>query len=77
MLRREPTKITLTMDDILACDARKAQRDQEARQQEESQAIQERDRASQEDPFGGGFTQRRPDREARTREQRIGVGNSR
>lgn len=40
MLRREPTKITLTADDLTSYDTRKAQRDQERQHQERAAANQ-------------------------------------
>ena len=80
MLRREPTKITLTMDDIVGYDERRKQRDQ-AKQEENFATAQARQAAMEEDPFGSnasmsGFGQK-PERQTRTRDQRIGVGSSR
>ena len=67
MLRREPTKITLTTEDIVNYDTHKAQKDMQRRQQEA--------RAAQA-PYlekGAVFTgASQPD--TRTREQRIGLG---
>ncbi|KAF2151284.1 hypothetical protein K461DRAFT_280078 [Myriangium duriaei CBS 260.36] len=69
MLRREPTKITLTMEDVANYDAVKAQKDQQKRRQEQYSMAAN-------DPFAtasgqnSGHTQR-------SKEQRIGVSNSR
>lgn len=79
MLRREPTRITLTMDDIANFDARKAQKDQE-KQYYEEQASQAGDAASEDDTFSNSNApaiRRGVERDARSRDQRIGVGNSR
>lgn len=71
MLRREPTKITLTQEDLANYDAVKAQKDQQKRHHEQSTSSMVED-----DPFfttgqnSSGATQR-------TKEQRIGVSNSR
>jgi len=71
MLRREPTKITLTMDDIANYEARKAKKDAE-RQRQEAEKAGRSNSAMTSDPFGDFG--RKPD--TRSRDQRIGVGGS-
>ena len=71
MLRREPTKITLTMEDIAAYDTRKAQRDEQRREQERV-TSQAQVLPTEQQAFGSGNA-----KETRTREQRIGISSSR
>ena len=68
MLRREPTKITLTAEDVAAYDLVKAQKDQQKRrQQQASMAAQ--------DPFV--VAGQNNNQAARSKEQRIGLSNTR
>lgn len=77
MLRRQPTKITLVQDDIAAYDARKARKDVEKSQQAYKSFTDSRKfssfqpMSSDMDPTGAAS------RDARSTEQRIGLGNSR
>jgi len=69
MLRREPTKITLTMDDIAQYEARKAQADLEKQRQNDQHLG-----AHYQDTLSQDFA-RKP--ETRSREQRIGLSGPR
>ena len=72
MLRREPTKITLTPEDIANFEARKAQKDQQRQLLERNAAMQAENTALN-DPFAESGRKA----ESRSKDQRIGVGASR
>ncbi|KAL1310716.1 hypothetical protein AAFC00_000973 [Neodothiora populina] len=71
MLRRQPTKITLVHNDILAFDQRKAELDSQKRKRE----IMEAATASKGDPFTNSSARDDPfaQGETRSRDQRIGL----
>lgn len=71
MLRRQPTKITLNQDDIIAYDTRKAEKDAQKRKQEILQAA-----AAGNNSSDSHFNQPDPfllRKDARSRDQRIGL----
>ena len=70
MLRRAPTKITLTMEDIAQYDAKKMERDLQKRRQEQMAMAMATD-----DPFVA--PPQDSSKNQRSKDQRIGVANSR
>lgn len=67
MLRREPTKIMLTMDDVNKYKEEAEKKEKAKREQDERAAINAGQAAAAQNPI----------QDQRTRDQRIGVSNSR
>lgn len=68
MLRREPTKISLTTEDLAQYDAIKAEKDKQKRREEQNAM-------SMDDPFLAAPQNSAPNQ--KSKDQRIGLSNSR